>query len=335
MIDPILEYKFVQLAGEHLDGFKKVRENVYNCRCPICGDSVHQNSKKRGYFLMKEGHFIFYCHNCGASMSLKNFLYETNHDLYQQFQREKLVSGGNLHFKKDETNVFKNIQKIKIKSSDNIIPVSSLSERHPAYRYLLGRNVPVEMFYRVKWTEDFPKLVNDTIGDKYKDVNLPKRGIIFELKEFDGTVTGYQIRSIDKNIPKSQRFIICSVNDEHGFYYHTLDYNKKMYVVEGCTDSLFLPNSIAVLSSMLWKIHPSNDCVYFNDQEPRNASVCKQIDKCIKNGYNVVLLPKEFENMDVNDIVNSGISYKNLDSLFEKYTFSGIRARIEFSNWRK
>ena len=42
-----------------------------------------------------------------------------------------------------------------------------------------------------------------------------------------------------------------------------------------------------------------------------------------------------FENMDVNDIVNSGISYKDLDSLFEKYTFSGIRARIEFSNWRK
>ena len=334
MIDPILEYKFVQLVGEHLEGFKKVRENVYNFRCPICGDSIHKSSKKRGYFLKKEGHFIFYCHNCGASMSLKNFLYETNPELYKQFQREKLMNGGKLHFEKDESKIFKNIQKIEVKPN-HLIEVSNLSENHPAYQYLKNRNVPIEFFNRVKWTENFPELVKNTIGDKYNNVNLPKQGIIFELKEFDGKVTGYQIRSIDKNVPKSQRFIICSINDEHGYFFNELDYSKSIYVIEGCTDSLFLKNSIAVLSSMLWKLHVSDKCVYFNDQEPRNSSVCKQIDKCIKLGYNVVLLPREFENMDVNDIVNSGISYKKLNSLFEKYTFSGIRARIEFSNWRK
>ena len=86
MVDPILEYRYVNLAGASLDGFKKLRENVYNFRCPICGDSVQKNSKKRGYFLKKEGRFFFYCHNCGASMSLKNFLYQTDNTLFQQFQ---------------------------------------------------------------------------------------------------------------------------------------------------------------------------------------------------------------------------------------------------------
>ena len=191
------------------------------------------------------------------------------------------------------------------------------------------------MFHRVKWCSDFPKLVRDTIGEKYSKTKLPKEGIIFELKDFDGKVTGYQIRSIDKNVPKSQRFVICSINEEHDFFYDTLDYTKKVYVIEGCTDSLFLNNSIAVLSSMLWKIHPSENCVYVNDQEPRNASVCKQIEKCISLGYPVVLLPREYENMDINDIVNSGIPPKDLETLFQKHTYTGLKAKMFFAKWKK
>ena len=333
MIDPILEYRYVNLIGASLEGFKKLRENVYNFRCPICGDSHQKNSKKRGYFLKKEGQFIFYCHNCGASMSLKNFLYQTDNSLYQQFQREKLIHGS-LSFKPKEVNVFENVEKFEIKET-NLVSLSSLQENHPAYQYLLGRNVPENMFHRVKWTNDFPKLVKDTIGDKYEGVKLPKEGIIFELKEFNGTLTGYQIRSIDKKVPKSQRFVICSINDEHGYFYDSLNHTKRIYVIEGCTDALFLDNSIAVLSSMLWKIHPSDNCVYVNDQEPRNASVCKQIEKCITLGYPVVLLPRDYENMDINDIVNSGVSPKDLDTLFRKYTYKGLKAKVQFSKWKK
>lgn len=335
MVDPILEYRYVQLAGERLEGFKKLRENVYNFRCPICGDSVQKNSKKRGYFLKKKGEFIFYCHNCGASMSLKNFLYHTDNALFQQYQRERLVSKGKLSFKTREENIFELVEKFEIKATPSSVTVSSLHTEHPAYQYLLGRNVPESMFHRVKWTDNFPKVVKETIGEKYVNTKLPKEGILFELKELDGTLTGYQIRSIDKNIPKSQRFVICSINDEHGYFFDELDYSKTVYVIEGCTDALFLDNSVAVLSSMLWKIHPSDNCVYVNDQEPRNASVCKQIEKCISMGYPVVLLPREYEGMDVNDLVNSGISPNDLNKLFQKYTYSGLKAKMFFSQWKK
>lgn len=335
MVDPILEYRYVNLIGETLEGFKKLRENIYNFRCPICGDSHHKNSKKRGYFLKKEGRFIFYCHNCGASMSFKNFLYQTNNDLYKQFQRELLTNGSFKFEKKEESSVFETVKKFEIKERDVLPTVSSLGTEHPAYQYLIRRNVPLSMFKNVKWTEDFPKLVSKTIGDKYSKTKLPKEGIVFELKDLDGKLTGYQIRSIATNIPKSQRFVICSINDEHGFFYESLDYERPIYVIEGCTDSLFIDNSIAVLSSMLWKIHPSNNCVYINDQEPRNSSVCKQIEKCINLGYSVVLLPREYENMDINDIVNHGVNPKDLISLFSKHTYTGLKAKIFFSKWKK
>lgn len=334
MNDPLLEYKFVQIIGDTLQGFKKVRENVYNFRCPICGDS-HKSSKKRGYFIRKEGNFIFYCHNCGTSLSFPKFLQQVDVSIYKQFQREKLSSGIKLKFNNDNTlSLFKDVKRLEIKES-NIVPVSNLPKNHKAYVYLKGRNIPEEYFERVKWTDDFPKLVKDSIGEKYSGSKLPKSGIIFELKDTNKKITGYQIRSIEENVPKSQRFVICSINEEHDYYFDSLDTSKDIYVVEGCIDSLFIDNCVAVLSSTLWKFHPYNNCIYFNDQEPRNKSVCKQIEKCINLGYNVVLLPHEYEGMDINDIVNSGVSIHDLKPLLKKHTYSGISAKMRYSGWKK
>ena len=258
-----------------------------------------------------------------------------NNELYKQYQRDKF-SNKILTNKpvEEDISIFKNVKKFEI-DYKNLISISDLPCNHKAYQYLCNRNIPKHVFSRIKWTDDFPKLIEKTIGSKYNNTILPKCGIVFELKELDGKITGYQIRSIEKNISKSQRFVICSINDEHGYYFDTINYDKPIFIVEGCIDSLFLENSISTLSSTLWKLHPSENCIYFNDQEPRNSSVCKQIDKCIKYGYNVVILPKEYENMDINDIVNSGVSYKELPDLFQKYTYSGLKAKIKFAEWKK
>ena len=37
----------------------------------------------------------------------------------------------------------------------------------------------------------------------------------------------------------------------------------------------------------------------------------------------------------INDIVNSGVSYKELPNLFQKYTYSGLKAKIKFAEWKK
>lgn len=335
MIDPILQYKYVALIGDKLDGFKRLRNGIYNFRCPICGDSEKKTVKKRGYLLEKEGMYFFYCHNCGTSLSLKNFIKNVNPDLYREMQKDMLTSKNRIKIDKKPAIT---APKFVIKKHDDklLIPVSELDDTHPAKIYLKGRNISDNSLPYVKWTDNFPELVQKTIGDKYKDTKLPMNGIIFQLRELDGTLTGYQIRSIDKDCPKSQRFIICSINDEHGFFYKELDLKKKIYIVEGCIDSLFIENSLAVLSASLYRIHPSENCIYINDQEPRNKEVSKQIKRCIDRGYPVVLLPQhEYEGMDINDLINSGIKQNDLLKLFDEHTFSGLSAKMQFSKWKK
>ena len=332
MIDPFLQYKYVNLIGDQLSGFKKIRENLYNFKCPICGDSIKGN-KKRGYLMNKDGSFYFYCHNCTNSMNLDKFIQEVDSDLYKELKKEILLSKRSGFSKPKEDIVFPVFPKIEIQKSP-LKTVFELGPEHISYKYLQFRQVPVERFSDVKWTDNFPQLVKDTIGNKYENSFLPKSGIVFELKELDGKITGYQIRSIDPNVPKQYRFVICSANEEHGYFYKTLSNSEPLFVVEGCTDSLFLNNSIALLSAALWRYHTDN-CIYFNDNEPRNTAVCKQIEKCISSGYKVVLLPQEYEGMDVNDLVKSGIHHQDLKELFLKHTYSGLSAKIQFSKWKK
>ena len=330
MVDPTIQHKYISLVGDSLEGFKRLRGDVFNFRCPICGDSERKN-KKRGYLIHKHGEYLFYCHNCGNSMGFPKFLSEVDNALYREYRKEVLLANKRT-FDKKEAGFTVEKWKIEKRYTQS---VASLDDDHPAKKYLRWRKVPESKFASVQWTDDFPALVGKTIGDKYNGVKLPKEGIVFELKELDGTLTGYQIRSIDTDCPKSQRFVICSINEDHGFYYQSIDKTKPLYIVEGCTDSLFIENSVAVLSSSLCRLHFSDSDVYFNDQEPRNKEVCKQIEKCIEKGYKVVLLPHEFEGMDVNDIVKAGIPPEKLHLLFERYTYKGLAAKIQFAKWRK
>ena len=45
-----LDQKYLSLISNRLPLFKKKKDNTYNCRCIICGDSMKKASKARGYF---------------------------------------------------------------------------------------------------------------------------------------------------------------------------------------------------------------------------------------------------------------------------------------------
>ena len=76
------------MSGQ-LQLFKK-KNNVYNFRCPYCGDSKKDKFKARGYLLEKKGNYNYFCHNCGISRKFSKFLQENNGELYQQYILEKL-----------------------------------------------------------------------------------------------------------------------------------------------------------------------------------------------------------------------------------------------------
>ena len=76
-----------------LEKFKRTKDNLYNFRCPFCGDSKKNKNKTRGYLFQKKGDFIFKCHNCGESKSFSIFLKEIDPTLHSQYTVEKYKVG--------------------------------------------------------------------------------------------------------------------------------------------------------------------------------------------------------------------------------------------------
>ena len=88
-----VDSKFIGLVSPKLQKFKRVKADLYNFRCPICGDSKKNKSKTRGYLYAVKANTNFKCHNCGASMSLNNFLKQVDPAVHKQYVMEKFKEG--------------------------------------------------------------------------------------------------------------------------------------------------------------------------------------------------------------------------------------------------
>ena len=89
----LVDSKYIGLVSPRLQKFKKVKNNLFNFRCPICGDSKKNKSKTRGYFYTIKADVNFRCHNCGASMTFSNFLKEIDTVLHKQYVFERFKDG--------------------------------------------------------------------------------------------------------------------------------------------------------------------------------------------------------------------------------------------------
>ena len=50
----LTDTKYIGLVSSRLPKFKKVKADLYNFRCPLCGDSQKQKNKARGYIYAKK-----------------------------------------------------------------------------------------------------------------------------------------------------------------------------------------------------------------------------------------------------------------------------------------
>ena len=87
-----IDVKYINLLSSRLSKFKRIKADLYNCRCPICGDSQKNKSKARGYFYSVKNNTNFKCHNCGVNISLNNFLKKIDPVVYKQYTFEKFKS---------------------------------------------------------------------------------------------------------------------------------------------------------------------------------------------------------------------------------------------------
>ena len=85
----IIDSKYIGLVSSRLTKFKRVKPNLFNFRCPICGDSQKHKNKARGYFYQYKTDTNFKCHNCGASSTFNNFVKRIDPTLHKQYVMEK------------------------------------------------------------------------------------------------------------------------------------------------------------------------------------------------------------------------------------------------------
>ena len=320
----LVDSKYIGLISSRLQKFKKVKNNLYNFRCPICGDSQKNKNKTRGYLYQVKNNTNFKCHNCGASMSLNNFIKTLDGTLHKQYTMEKfkeghtgknfVVEAPKLEFKKP---VFK-----------KLIDLPKASTNQVAREYLEKRKLNTNKFYytdRFKWWSNTQKQTFDTIGRDEPRIIIP-------LYDEEKNMIGFQGRALDKS---PNKYITIMIQEDAPKIYglETIDTKLPIYVVEGPFDSTFVTNSVALCGSDGDLGHlEGSDIILVYDNEPRNREIVKRIERCIERGQRVVIWPSNIVEKDINDMVLAG---HEVESVIKLNTYSGLQAKIKFNNWKK
>lgn len=85
-----VDVKYINLISIRLQKFKRIKDNLYNFRCPICGDSERSKNKARGYLYQVKNNINFKCHNCGTNISFNNLLKKVDSEMYKQYAFRKI-----------------------------------------------------------------------------------------------------------------------------------------------------------------------------------------------------------------------------------------------------
>lgn len=331
-----IDKKFVSLVSTKLERFQQKSEFLWNFRCPICGDSHKNKFKSRGYIYRRKSDLFFTCHNCGTSISFGNFLKSVDSSMYREYQMEryKCESAGNVA-KPDfsfvmEKPVFE--KKLKI----NLPSIEELDDKHTAKLYIRDRQIPKEKWNRIYYAENFSEFVTELLPDYDKTLYDEPR-IVLPFYDENGDLLGFQGRAVLKSAVK---YITIKTSDDNKKVYglDCVDKSKAIYVLEGPIDSLFLDNAIAMMDASLYNAVLSvgnYDYVFIYDNEPRNADVCKHMLKTIQMDKKICIWPEHMKKKDINEMVLSGYSPSQIQSIIDTNTFSGLRAMLEYSKWSK
>lgn len=333
-----LDINYAKQISYRLEGWKEKRFSPFlvNFKCPICGDSHKKKSKKRGYLYEHKNSLVYKCFNCNASMSFGHFLKDFDLNLYERYTLDNFKNGQthqHTRKEKDEFDKFKTVPLTKkyIPSiTDDLKSVDELDDNHPAKKYVIERMIPKNMWSKLFYAPKFFKWASGNTdkfdGDSKKD--HPRLIIPWYSKE--GVVFAYTARSFGDEQPKYYKIVL----DETYPLVYGLDRTKEpKYVLEGPIDSVFLPDSIAIGNASLH----TYDCngTYIPDADVRNKDIMKEVQRLIKLGKKVCMLPTGGMWKDLNEAIQLGLTAADLKNIIDKNTYSGLTAELRFTTWSK
>jgi transcription elongation factor Elf1 len=318
-----VDVKYINLISSRLQKFKKVKNDLYNFRCPLCGDSQKNKNKARGYLYQVKNNTNFKCHNCGANVSFNNFLKQLDLTIHKQYIFEKFKEGNTgRNFTAEEPKFHFDAPKFKPK-----LDLPKASENPNAKLYLENRKLNPDKFYYSnkfrEWTNSLQSTFDTTENDEPR--------IIIPLF-YQNTLVGFQGRALG---PNKIKYITIMLDDDAPKIYGLDEVQKDqtVYITEGPFDSTFIRNAIALCGADgdvdKWSIR---NPVWIYDNEPRNAEIHSRISRVIDRGERVVIWPSTIKEKDINEMILSGL---NVQSVIELNTYSGLEAKLKFTTWKK
>lgn len=337
-----IDSKYASYLGSRLRNFKQKKDYLWNYSCPVCGDSSSNKLKARGYIYRMKSDLFCKCHNCGYGSNLGNLIKRVDPQLYDEYVLERYKAGAtryNDH--KDVSQIIPETQPLIQELRDDILDpikrLDELPESHPAVKYVIDRKIPKDKWKLLYFAPKFKKFTN-TVNPKFEEpIEGEHPRMIIPFFKPNGKCFAFQGRAYGDETPKYYT-IKVDETEEKIYGLDRVDYGRRIYVVEGPIDSLFLPNAIAVSGASFDT--PTirqllTNATIIMDNEPRNKEIVKQLAKYIEMGYNVVMYPDNVEEKDINDMILSGKSPEEILNLINTNTFSGMEAQLKFADWRK
>jgi transcription elongation factor Elf1 len=338
-----IDNKYVRLISHRVRNFKQKSDNLYNFSCPLCGDSQKNLSKARGYAFAKGNGLFYRCHNCGASTNLGNLLKNVDSELHKEYILERYKSGKSdlCNFKDPKFDIpspkFDKVSKQSVFQYAQSI--GELPLGHFCLNYVQGRQIPQDKYNLLYFTPNYKEFILSLVPDYEKELLPDARLVIPFYNEYNEliAVSGRALETSDKTL----RYVTVRTlesNNKLVYGMDRVDLDKSVRIVEGPIDSLFVDNCIASGDANLALTAKNIDCkekLLIFDNQPRNKEVCKLMLDAIKLEHNVVIWPDYIESKDINDMIVTGISKDEIETIISSNSFSGLEAQTRFTFWKK
>ena len=333
----ITDTKYLSLLSPRLDRFKKVRDYLWNFRCPQCGDSHKSKSKARGYVYRKKTDLFFKCHNCGVGQSVGNLIKDLDPYLHKQYIMER-YRAGETGKRKSKAPEFKfETPKFKPKKTTIDLPsIESLPKEHYARVYCEGRTIPQQFMNKIFYSEDFKEWALSVCQIDYSNLMGKEPRLVIPFFDKDNQLIGAQGRALQES---KVRYVTVKVHEDAPKVFGLERWNSDQhtYLVEGPIDSLFLPNCLAMAGADMsdLSILDNTKTTLIFDNEPRNFQIVRSMIKSLQDGWNVVIWPNSITCKDINDMVLTSIRDARLVEIINTNTYSGQRGEWEVKSWKK
>jgi len=275
---------------------------------------------------------FFKCHNCGEGQSFSNFLKFIDNKKYESYLLERYKGSAPSTPQPKFTDFKPDFKEVNI--LDGLQSVSELKEGHPVLQYVKNRKIPDSYYSKLYLSDKFMAFVNKVKPNTFSHTKGEHPRLIIPFYDKDGKVFAFQGRAFGKEQPKYLT-IKLDENKQKVYGLDTVNLQDHITIVEGPIDSMFLNNCLAAAGADLTlRIEPSN-ITYIFDNEPRNKEIIKRMYDVVEKDYNLVVWPDDMRHKDINDMILSGMSKAEVQTIISNNTFAQLEALTKLSYYKK